>query len=36
MITTPYMDEASRCHRVGFMKTGRIIAEEHRPPCGHG
>jgi ABC-2 type transport system ATP-binding protein len=21
------MDEASRCHRVGFMKAGRIIAE---------
>ena len=28
IITTPYMDEASRCHRVGFMKTGRIIAED--------
>ncbi len=22
------MDEASRCHRVGFMKLGRIIAED--------
>jgi ABC-2 type transport system ATP-binding protein len=22
------MDEASRCHRVGFMKDGRIIAED--------
>jgi ABC-2 type transport system ATP-binding protein len=22
------MDEASRCHRVGFMKKGRIIAED--------
>jgi ABC-2 type transport system ATP-binding protein len=22
------MDEASRCHRVGFMKSGRIIAED--------
>jgi ABC-2 type transport system ATP-binding protein len=22
------MDEASRCHRVGFMKAGRIIAED--------
>ncbi len=27
LLTTPYMDEASRCHRVGFMKQGRIIAE---------
>ena len=28
IISTPYMDEASRCHRVGFMKKGRIIAED--------
>ena len=28
VISTPYMDEASRCHRVGFMKSGRIIAED--------
>lgn len=28
LLTTPYMDEASRCHRVGFMKAGRIIAED--------
>jgi ABC-2 type transport system ATP-binding protein len=28
IISTPYMDEASRCHRVGFMKLGRIIAED--------
>jgi len=28
IISTPYMDEASRCHRVGFMKNGRIIAED--------
>ena len=28
IISTPYMDEASRCHRVGFMKYGRIIAED--------
>jgi ABC-2 type transport system ATP-binding protein len=27
IISTPYMDEASRCHRVGFMKAGRIITE---------
>lgn len=28
IITTPYMDEASRCHRVGFMQAGRVIAED--------
>jgi ABC-2 type transport system ATP-binding protein len=28
LISTPYMDEASRCHRVGFMKAGKIIAED--------
>jgi ABC-2 type transport system ATP-binding protein len=28
IITTPYMDEASRCHRVGFMKAGKLIAED--------
>jgi len=28
MISTPYMDEASRCNRVGFMKNGKIIAED--------
>ena len=27
ILTTPYMDEASRCHRVGFMRLGRVIAE---------
>lgn len=27
LITTPYMDEAARCHRVGFMRGGEIIAE---------
>jgi ABC-2 type transport system ATP-binding protein len=28
IISTPYMDEASRCHRVGFMKAGKVIAED--------
>ncbi|KAA0276619.1 MAG: ABC transporter ATP-binding protein [Chloroflexi bacterium] len=28
IISTPYMDEASRCHRIGFMKNGQIIAED--------
>jgi len=27
LLTTPYMDEAARCNRVGFMREGRIIAE---------
>lgn len=27
LISTPYMDEASRCHRIGFMRQGRIITE---------
>ncbi len=27
LLTTPYMDEAARCHRVGFMRGGRVIAE---------
>ncbi len=26
-LSTPYMDEAARCHRVGFMRNGRLIAE---------
>ncbi len=27
IISTPYMDEAARCHRVGFLKNGQLIAE---------
>ncbi len=27
LISTPYMDEAARCHRIGFMKKGKLIAE---------
>ncbi len=27
IISTPYMDEAARCQRVGFMKHGHLIAE---------
>ena len=27
LISTPYMDEAARCHRIGFMRQGRIIRE---------
>lgn len=27
LISTPYMDEAARCHRVGFMRKGKLVAE---------
>ncbi len=27
LLSTPYMDEAARCHRVAFMQHGKIIAE---------
>ena len=27
IISTPYMDEAARCHRIGFMQKGEIIVE---------
>ncbi len=27
LISTPYMDEASRCHHVGLMNHGRLMAE---------
>jgi ABC-2 type transport system ATP-binding protein len=27
LVSTPYMDEAARCTRVGFMRSGRIIQE---------
>ena len=27
LVTTPYMDEASRCHRVGFMRRGKLLLE---------
>jgi ABC-2 type transport system ATP-binding protein len=27
ILSTPYMDEASRCHKVGFVRLGRMIAE---------
>jgi ABC-2 type transport system ATP-binding protein len=27
LVSTPYMDEAARCARVGFMREGRIIQE---------
>lgn len=27
LVSTPYMDEAGRCGRVGFMRTGKILLE---------
>lgn len=27
LVSTPYMDEASRCSRVGFMRAGRLLEE---------
>ncbi len=27
IISTPYMDEAARCNRIGFMRRGQMIAE---------
>ncbi len=28
LLATPYMDEAARCHRVGLMYAGRLLAED--------
>jgi ABC-2 type transport system ATP-binding protein len=27
LVSTPYMDEAGRCNRVGFMQSGRLVVE---------
>jgi ABC-2 type transport system ATP-binding protein len=27
LVSTPYMDEAARCHRVGFMREGKLLVE---------
>jgi ABC-2 type transport system ATP-binding protein len=27
LVSTPYMDEAARCHRVGFMRAGKMMLE---------
>lgn len=31
LITTPYMDEASRCNRVAFMHQGRLLVQDTPP-----
>lgn len=31
LVSTPYMDEASRCHRIHFMREGKILIEARRP-----
>jgi ABC-2 type transport system ATP-binding protein len=28
LVSTPYMDEADRCHVVGFMRSGKILASD--------
>jgi ABC-2 type transport system ATP-binding protein len=28
LLATPYMDEAARCHRVGLLHHGRLLAED--------
>jgi len=32
LLTTPYMDEAARCHKVGFIFEGQILVYD-SPPC---
>jgi len=27
LISTPYMDEAARCHRISFMRQGKIVTQ---------
>jgi ABC-2 type transport system ATP-binding protein len=27
LVSTPYMDEAARCHRLGFMRGGKLLLE---------
>lgn len=27
LVSTPYMDEAARCHRIGFMRGGSLLVE---------
>jgi ABC-2 type transport system ATP-binding protein len=36
LISTPYMDEAARCSRVGFLDRGRLVAEGPPPQLKAG
>lgn len=36
LVSTPYMDEAERCHRVALMHRGRIIAEDEPTTIAEG
>jgi ABC-2 type transport system ATP-binding protein len=27
LVSTPYMDEAARCHRIGFLRDGQLLVE---------
>jgi ABC-2 type transport system ATP-binding protein len=27
LVSTPYMDEAARCHRIGFLRGGKLLVE---------
>ncbi|MBN1296763.1 ABC transporter ATP-binding protein [bacterium] len=36
LVSTPYMDEATRCHRVGFMNEGRLLATDTPDNLIHG
>ena len=29
LVATPYLDEAERCHRIGFMHQGEILQHRH-------
>ncbi len=31
IVSTPYMDEAARCHRIALMQTGRLLGEPDTP-----
>jgi ABC-2 type transport system ATP-binding protein len=36
LISTPYMDEAARCHRIGFLRKGKMISEGTPGQLRHG
>jgi len=36
LVSTPYMDEASRCHRVGLLQQGRLLRTDEPAAIGDG